>query len=71
MTGLNPMKTIAVATKAFDLLEAEVLKRSKRKHISCGWVDNRRRDVYYKFLSKRGYQYGRLGDYKCLYKVVE
>lgn len=73
MTGLNPMKTICVARKAFDLLEKEVIERrpSKRKHISCGWVDNRRRDAYYRFLSKRGYQYGKLGNYKCIYKVIE
>ena len=73
MTGLNPIKTVCVATKAFDLLEKEVIERrpSKRKHISCGWVDNRRRDAYYKFLSKRGYQYGKLGNYKCIYKIIE
>lgn len=73
MTGLNPIKTVYVAMKAFDLLEKEVIERrpSKRKHISCGWVDNRRRDAYYKFLSKRGYQYGKLGNYKCIYKIIE
>lgn len=73
MTGLNPMKSVTTAIKAFNLLEEEVLKRrtGKRKHISCGWVDNRRRDTYYKFLSKRGYQYGTIGGYKCIYKVYE
>jgi hypothetical protein len=73
MTGLNPMKSVATAIRAFNLLEKEILKRrtSKRKHISCGWVDNRRRDAYYKFLSKRGYQYGTIGRYKCIYKVYE
>lgn len=73
ITGLNPVKTVCVAIKAFDLLEKEVIERrpSKRKHISCVWVDNRRRDVYYKFLSKRGYQYGKLDNYKCIYKIIE
>lgn len=73
ITGLNPVKTVCVAIKAFDLLEKEVIERrpSKRKHISCVWVDNRRRDVYYNFLSKRGYQYGKLDNYKCIYKIIE
>ena len=73
ITGLNPMKSVLMAIKAFSLLEKEVIETypNKRKHISCGWIDNRRRNVYYKFLSKKGYQYGKLGKYKCIYKVIE
>lgn len=73
ITGSNPMKTVAIAMKAFDMLEEEVLyrRKDKRKHISCGWVDNRRRDAYYKFLSRKGYQYGNIDGYKCIYKVYE
>lgn len=70
ITGANPEKTIAVAIRAFEMLEKEVCERyRKRIHISCWWTDNRRRDIYYKFLSKRGYQYGKLGNYKCIYKI--
>lgn len=73
ITGLNPMKSVVTAIRAFNLLEEEVARTypNRRKHISCGWIDNRRRDVYYKFLSKRGYQYGKLGNYKCIYKIIE
>lgn len=73
ITGLNPMKTMFVAKKAFELLEQAVIESdpAMRKHISCGWVDNRRRDAYYRFLSKRGYQYGRIGTCKCIYKIIE
>lgn len=72
-TGTNPIKTIAVARKAFKMLESEVIERIKGKniHISCGWTNNKRRDIYYKFLSKYGYKYGRLGNYKCIYKLID
>ena len=73
MTGQNPIKTVITAMRAFDLLEKEVINSYKghRKHISCCWVDNRRRDAYYRFLSKRGYQYGKIGNMKCIYKIYE
>ena len=47
----------------FDALEATVVKNAVRYkrdiYIYAHWEDNRRRDAYYKVLSKKGYRYGR------------
>lgn len=62
MTGYHPMQTVAAAIKAFKILERETLWGFNRNYnvvIHCHWLDNRRRDAYYKFLSKRGYRYGK------------
>ena len=62
MTGANPMKTVAAALKAFKELEKEVLYSYNHKYniiVYCNWLDNRRRDAYYKVLSRWGYRYGR------------
>ena len=62
-TGLNPFKTVLIARKCFIALEEKVLETYQSKYnvvIYCHWVDNRRRDAYYRVLSKRGYQYGRV-----------
>ena len=62
MTGANPLKTIVIARKAFKRLEQEVLLSFNRKYnvvIHCSWLDNRRRDAYYRVLSKWGYRYGK------------
>lgn len=71
-TGANPMKTLAVARQAFDMLEHDMLQFYNNKYnvvIYCTWLDNRRRDIYYWFLSKRGYRYGKTPqNKKCIYK---
>ena len=36
--------------------------------IYCHWVDNRRRDAYYRILSKYGYKYGNVPNETC--KVI-
>lgn len=62
MTGSNPMETVAVALKCFKKLQREVLWAYNSKYnivISCTWLNNRRRDAYYKVLSRWGYKYGR------------
>ena len=33
------------------------------------WVDNRRRDIYYKYLSKRGYKYEVVDGQKFICKI--
>lgn len=74
MTGLNPFKTIYYGMKAFKFLEEAVLQGYNDRFkviIYCSWVDNRRRDAYYKFLSKRGYRYDKLFGYKVIMKVWE
>lgn len=70
-TGANPLKTFFVARKAFNSLVDEVLKCYSYRYdviISCTWLDNRRRDAYYKYLSTQGYQYGRIDGEKCIFK---
>lgn len=72
MTGLNPFKTIYYGIKAFKLLEDAALQGYNDRFkvvIYCSWVDNRRRDAYYKFLSKRGYRYDRLFGNKVIMKT--
>ena len=72
-TGENPMQSIVMAIKAFAMLEERIKERCENKQIVvyCTWVDNRRRDAYYKFLSKKGYQYGNIGGKKCILKVYK
>ena len=62
ITGIDPIRNFIVARKMFDALEAAVIEdavRHKRDiYIFTHWVDNRRRDAYYRVLSKKGYRYG-------------
>ena len=61
-TGLDPVRNFIVARKMFNALEATVVEEGVRQKkdvvIFCHWIDNRRRDAYYKVLSKKGYRYG-------------
>lgn len=72
MTGLNPLATAILARKAFRMLEKETLdwfNRDRRVIIYCTWLDNVRRDIYYKVLSKMGYRFGTLNGQKVIMKV--
>ena len=73
ITGKNPFKSVAFAMRAFNSLEDYVVKDTKLKShdkiiIYCTWLDNRRRDAYYKFLHKKGYKYGMYNGKKCILK---
>lgn len=71
MTGSNPLKSFFVARKAFRRLVNKVLDEYNWKYdliIYCTWLDNRRRDAYWKFLSTQGYRYGRIDGEKCIFK---
>ena len=61
-TGQDLIRNFIVARKMFDALEAKVVEdavyNKKDIVIFCHWVDNRRRDAYYKVLSRKGYRYG-------------
>lgn len=61
-TGLNPIKDFLVARKNFQRLEKYVLNDNKDNNvvIYCFWVDSRRRDTYYKVLSRWGYTYQKI-----------
>ena len=71
VTGQNPVKTFFTVRKAFKYLVCKVLDEYSSKYniiVYCTWLDNRRRDAYYKYLSTRGYQYGRINGEKCIFK---
>lgn len=71
MTGENPLQTFFVVRKAFKYLVWKVLDEYSWKYdliIYCTWLDNRRRDAYYKYLSTLGYRYGRIDGEKCIFK---
>ena len=71
MTGENPLLTFFVVRKAFQYLVWKVLDEYNWKYdliIYCTWLDNRRRDAYYKYLSTKGYRYGRIDGEKCIFK---
>lgn len=63
-TGLDPIRNVIIARKMFDAIEAyivekEAVNKKRDIYIYCGWEDNRRRDAYYRVLSKKGYSYMR------------
>lgn len=71
ITGENPLQTFFVVRKAFKYLVWKVLDEYNWKYnliIYCTWLDNRRRDAYYKYLSTKGYRYGRIDGEKCIFK---
>jgi hypothetical protein len=61
-TGKDLIRNFIIARKMFDALEATVIEHGVNNKqdvvIYCRWEDNRRRDAYYKVLSKKGYRYG-------------
>lgn len=73
ITGQYPFETVAKAIRAFNLLEQEVVEHgnfyNRRIMIMISWVDNRRRDIYYKYLSKRGYKYEIVDGQKFICKI--
>lgn len=71
ITGENPLQTFFVVRKAFKYLVWKVLDEYNWKYdliIYCTWLDNRRRDAYYKYLSTKGYRYGHIDGEKCIFK---
>jgi hypothetical protein len=78
VTSGVPAETAFLGMKSFRELE-QIYIDAANKHWSdkykniiftVYWTDNRRRDVYYKFLKKYGYEYGMIHGYKGLYKKV-
>ena len=71
-TGTNPIESILVAQKAFNMLEQRVVEDAHRYdediNIIVGWVDNRRRDAYNKVLSRKGFTFGTYNNFKVLRK---
>lgn len=77
ITGKNGFKTMAIALKMLNKLEEEVYYsvisnlKDNSYIIYCSWEDNRRRNTYYKVLSKRGFKFGNLEGKKVLFKKIE
>lgn len=74
ITGKNPLETALVGRRAFREVEEYIISECMAKGFNVVfevfWTDSRRRDAYYRVLSKYGYHYGMRGNVKCLEKVV-
>ena len=61
-TGKDLIRNFIITRKMFNALEAYVIEKNVKKKkdfvIFAHWEDNRRRDAYYKVLSRKGYRYG-------------
>lgn len=75
ITGKNPFATFTAAREMFYNVEAALLDHElvngpfDEITIFCTWVDNRRRDAYYKVLSRMGYDWGTIDKEKCIMKT--
>ena len=75
ITGKNPFATVVAAREMFSNVEAYLLDHElvhggfDEVTIFCTWVDNRRRDAYYRVLSRMGYDWGRIDKEKCIMKT--
>lgn len=59
-TGTHPSLTLSALITAFKELEYYVLKRYNKYEditIAVFWTDNKRRDIYYMYLKRFGYNY--------------
>lgn len=77
ITGKNPIATALAAREMFYNVEAYLLDhelvRGKYDEVKifCTWVDNRRRDAYYKVLHHMGYNWGTIDGEKCIIKTYK
>ena len=74
LSGKDPFQTFCVARKAFSVLEEHIFRTSYWSgytNIVCvSWLDNRRRDLYARFLCPKGYRFSMIdGHSKVLMKV--
>lgn len=73
ITGEHPSLTLAAAAWSFRQLEYAVLEDWNDSHnvvIVVEWSDNRRRDIYTRYLSRYGYEIA-YAKTKCLMKKYE
>lgn len=77
ITGKNPFATVIAAREMFYNVEAYLLDHElvhggfEEITIFCTWVDNRRRDAYYKVLHRMGYEWGTIDKEKCIMKTYK
>ena len=74
ITGHSPWESAIKGIRMFDEMEKYVIQdiqdEGKGINIYVHWVSNRRRDAYYKVLSKRGYSYCMFEGIKHLVKRI-
>lgn len=74
LTGQNPIAELVYGRAAVRALEQYITDkfRDETNIFYCTWLDNRRRDIYYRVLHKMGYDWGRNPwNEKCIMKKVE
>lgn len=71
-TGKNPWANISTIRDMFDTLEDYIVNGSNQTQlIVISWVDNRRRNAYYKYLSRKGYNYMMYYGFKVIGKLFK
>ena len=71
-TGKNPFESASICRTMFKDLVMELLKSGYNRDcdnmVTITWTDNRRRDVYYRYLHRFGYEYGTVYKSKVIQK---
>lgn len=70
-TGRDGLLPAMIALKTLEHLVSEHSKQFPSIRVCVEWVDNRRRDVYHKVLSRRGYYFTHWQGRKVLEKVYK
>lgn len=71
ITGLRPHATIVAMRQAFEALLDHCLRDYLEYYnilIGCYWLDTRRRNMYYRFLSRYGFRYGRVDGQRLIFR---
>lgn len=75
ITGTNPIANVLTAREMFKRVEQYLLTKEFQYWdeitIFCTWVNNRRRDAYYKVLSRWGYDWGVVDGQKCIMRTFK
>lgn len=73
ITGKDPIRNVLAAREMFYNVEAYLLSKELGNFdeitIFCTWVNNRRRDAYYRVLSHMRYDWGTVNGEKCIMKT--
>ena len=72
ITGRNPHASIIAIRNAFEELEGLIrhTHHSRNAVICVGWEDGKRRDVYWRYLKRKGYQITNIFGDKCIFKKI-
>lgn len=75
LTGKSPFKTAIAARNSFEKLEEYVVREELRRHnnvyIMAFGTDSKRKDLYYRYLSSKGYQYGMYDNHRVIFKIFK